>query len=64
MNLKVLKDLSKELARQTSRKFLNVETCGLHTLHNAFWTGCNAVGWEIEDIIGSIHKLLHDAPAQ
>ncbi|XP_076435198.1 uncharacterized protein LOC143275021 [Babylonia areolata] len=43
---------------------LHVGSCGLHTLHNAFRTGCEATGWKIEDFLSASYKLFEDSPAR
>lgn len=46
-NFKLLKDLSEEI-RQTREDpefdFLNIGSCGLHTVHNAFKAGIKNTG--------------------
>ena len=47
-----------------SKSLLNTGSCGLHTLHNAFRSGCEASGWDLEDALGSLYYLFKDCPAR
>jgi hypothetical protein len=64
VNLKVEKLLRADIAKQTTKKMLDIGTCGLHTLHNAFRAGCAATGWDIELFLTSCYHLFHDSPAR
>lgn len=65
VNFKLLKDLSEEI-RQTREDpdfdFLNIGSCGLHTVHNAFKAGIKNTGWNIEDFLTSLYHLFKDVP--
>ncbi|XP_047740789.1 uncharacterized protein LOC125179270 [Hyalella azteca] len=43
---------------------LNVGSCGLHTVHNAFKAGHAASGWDLDKWMSSMHWLFHDSPAR
>ena len=43
---------------------LHAGSCGLHTMHNAFRSGCEASGWEMEQFLSAAHTLFHDSPAR
>ena len=43
---------------------LNVGSCGLHTLHNAFKAGLVASGFDIGSLLSSVHWLFKDSPAR
>ena len=43
---------------------LNVGSCGLHTLHNAFGAGHAASGWRLGDWMRALHQLYKDSPAR
>ena len=45
-------------------KLLNVGSCGLHVVHAAFCTGCQATDWKIEGLLRALWYLFHDSPAR
>lgn len=52
------------IEKQTGRKMLNVGSCGLHTLHNAFRAGCAPADWDLGDALSSLKWLFKDVPAR
>ncbi|KAJ4946065.1 hypothetical protein JOQ06_023740 [Pogonophryne albipinna] len=64
VNWKVFELLQKEMQKQADKSLLNIGSCGLHVLHNAFRDGCKATGWDIEHILSSLYWLFHDCPAR
>ncbi|KAJ4930980.1 hypothetical protein JOQ06_025281 [Pogonophryne albipinna] len=52
------------MQKQADKSLLNIGSCGLHVLHNAFRDGCKATGWDIEHILSSLYWLFHDCPAR
>jgi hypothetical protein len=58
--------LQKDIARETNRdcSMLNLGSCGLHILHNAFKSGVTATKWETSSILSSAYNLFKDAPAR
>lgn len=55
-------DISSET--NTSSSLLNLGSCGLHVMHNAFKSGATASGWETGSILSSAYNLFKDAPAR
>ena len=45
-------------------KLLNVGSCSLHSVHNAFKTGAHASGWGVESVLSALHWLFSDSPAR
>ncbi|KAK5900192.1 hypothetical protein CesoFtcFv8_009591 [Champsocephalus esox] len=64
VNWKVFELLQKEMQKQADKSLLNIGSCGLHILHNAFRDGCKATSWDIEHILSSLYWLFHDCPAR
>ena len=65
VNWKVHDMLSKDVKRvKADQNLLNAGSCGMHTIHNAFRSGCKATGWDIEEILCSMHRLFKDCPAR
>eukprot|EP00117_Sycon_ciliatum_P040123 scpid49772/ scgid29541/ len=64
VNWSVFDKLSKEVEVEAGHRLLNVGSCGLHVLHNAFKLGCSKAGWDIEHAMCCLHWLFHDDPAR
>ncbi|XP_062554102.1 uncharacterized protein LOC134219395 [Armigeres subalbatus] len=65
VNWKLLKDLSAELRdlRSSSTfEVLNIGSCGLHVVHNAFKSGAQKTLWNIDDFLYALHNLFKDVP--
>ena len=43
-------------------ELLNVGSCGLHVVHAAFCTGCQATDWKIEGPLRALWYLFHESP--
>ena len=63
VNWKVFSLAQQNIEKQTGRKMLNVGSCGLHTLHNAFRAGCASTDRELGDALSSLKWLFKDVPA-
>ncbi|KAK0151781.1 hypothetical protein N1851_006845 [Merluccius polli] len=64
VNWKVFDILQKSVQKDVGKLLVNIGSCGLHTLHNAFRDGCKSTGWEVEHALSSIYWLFHDCPAR
>ena len=63
VNWKFVQHLQQELIDQFSgRQLLNVGSCGLHTLHNAF--KCGFTMWDIDKILKALWYLFQNVPAR
>ena len=56
--------LNTDLQTDVGRAPLNIGSCGLHVLHNAFRLGFSQSGWEIEHSLSSLYWLFKDSPAR
>ena len=56
--------LNTDLQTEVGRAPLNIGSCGLHVLHNAFRLGFSQSGWEIEHSLSSLYWLFKDSPAR
>ena len=58
--------ISEELAESDpdAKEFLNVGSCGLHVVHNAFKTGAKASEMGVEDLLSGLYWLFSDSPAR
>lgn len=64
VNLKVFKDLNSEFESNQLCQLVNIGTCGLHVLHNAFKDGMKASGWELGSLLKSVFYLFQESPAR
>lgn len=64
VNWKVFDTLQQQVQIDTGKSLLNIGSCGLHILHNAFRGGCKATGWDIEYGLSCVYWLFHDSPAR
>ena len=42
--------LAADIETETNHKMINIGSCGLHHIHNAFRTASNDTGWDMEPI--------------
>ncbi|XP_077484032.1 uncharacterized protein LOC144094048 [Amblyomma americanum] len=64
VNLKCFKNLQSHLQNNYQVQCLELGTCGLHTLHNAYRAGVGASKWCLDTLLSSLSGLFHDAPAR
>lgn len=65
VNLKLLTDLQNYLNESPDTlQLLNIGTCGLHTIHNAFKVAMMSTGWDLIKFLRSLHNMFHKAPAR
>lgn len=64
VNWKVFTILQNEVEKKFNTKFVNVGSCGLHSLHNAFKNASNSISWDIDGFLLSLYWLFKDAPAR
>jgi hypothetical protein len=65
VNLKLHRTLSSEMMEDADNPSLvDIGTCGLHTVHNAFKAAMQATEFGIDSLLSSLWWLLHDTPAR
>ena len=64
VNWKLFNLLQRDIEETCDVKMLNIGSCGLHQLHNAFRAGSDASDWAIEKFLSSIYWLFKDTPAR
>lgn len=66
VNIKLLRLLKEKLKTSDLNDpiIIDIGTCGLHTLHNAFKAGIKAPKWEIIDFLRAIYNLFKNVPAR
>lgn len=66
VNWRFYEDFSSErrLSDPEFPMLLNIGSCGLHTLHNAFRRGAEVTLWKIGHVLSSLWYLFNDTPAR
>lgn len=65
VNLKFHKDLQTYLhGDPDDPTLLQIGSCGLHALHNAFKQGMNATDWNVVSFLRALHNLFNHVPAR
>ena len=64
VNWKTFDLLQAEVETETGRSLLNIGSCGLHIMHNAFRRAFLGTKWAIDSALQSLHWLFKDAPAK
>ena len=64
VNWKAYDLLNTKVEWGTRRKLLDIGSCGLHVLHNAFCSGMTDTGWDVEHTLGTLRWRFKDAPAR
>lgn len=64
VNWSIFNKLSKDLEEEIGSKLLNIGSCGLHVMHNAFKAGSTTTSWDIEHTLNCLHWLFKDSPAR
>ena len=62
VNWAVYRELSADIENRYGKKLLNIGSCGLHTVHNAFKAGVQDL--KVDRVLKSVHTLLYDTPAR
>ena len=45
-------------------KLVNIGSCGLRIVHNAFKASSKAAGWDVAHFLSALHTLFDDVPAK
>ena len=64
VDLKVLMLLQSEQKKKGIQELLDIDTCGLQTIHGALITGTEACGWKIDKTLKAAYTILRDSPAR
>jgi len=49
---------------EVSPALLDIGSCGLHTLHDAFHVACESTDWDLGSVLTSLWRLFKDSPAK
>ncbi|KAL3205778.1 hypothetical protein MRX96_052930 [Rhipicephalus microplus] len=64
VNLKCFRGMQEYQQQNHQVQCLDLGTCGLHTIHNAYRAGGVASKWGLENLLSSLSAIFHDAPAR
>ncbi|XP_063221071.1 uncharacterized protein LOC134530286 [Bacillus rossius redtenbacheri] len=65
VNFKLLKLLAEDTRSfPDAPQFLDIGSCGLHTVHNAFKTGIKKTCWDIMEFFRALYYLFKEAPGR
>ena len=53
-----------ERSENEQHQLIDIGSCGLHTIHNAFKTGAESTGWGMKKILKGAYQMFHDSPAR
>lgn len=64
VNWKFFDLMKKEIQKDYDVSLINVGSCGLHVVNNAFKAGATSTSWGITDFLSSLYYLFKDSPAR
>ena len=64
VNIKLLKMIQAERSENEQHELIDIGSCGLHKIHNAFKTGAESTGCEMKKILKGAYQTFHDLPAR
>ena len=64
VNLKFLKFIQQDQKENEPHQLINIGSCGLHTIPNAFKTGAEQTDWRMKKIFKGGFQIFHDSPAR
>lgn len=64
VNLKLFRSLQADLLENHQVQCVDLGTCGLHTVHNAYKAGVVASKWELDVLLSSMGILFDSSPAR
>ena len=62
INLVFLDLLNEHRSDNELSRFINIETCGLHTIYNSVKHGENSSGWKLNKLLQLMYKIFEKAP--
>lgn len=64
VNWKFHRIITEEVERENHKTLLNIGSCGLHVIHNAFRNGHDASKWEVDSFLSTIYYLMDETPTR
>ena len=64
VNWAFFEKLKKQRTESELSDLVDIGSCNLHSIHNAFGVGVNATDWDIKKLMKGAFYTLHDTPAR
>lgn len=64
VNWKFYELMQTQIVNDYGKSLINIGSCGLHILHNAFKAGSVAAQWNVSSVLSSLYYLFKDSPAR
>ncbi|XP_063230993.1 uncharacterized protein LOC134535717 isoform X1 [Bacillus rossius redtenbacheri] len=64
VNKKVARIICEELVSIRKAPLVNIGTCSIHTLHNAFLSGLDKLGEDVADLVMAVHDFFDGWPSR
>ena len=62
VNIKLLKMIQAERSENKQHQLIDIGSCDLHTIHNAFKTGAESTGWGMKKKpLKGAYQIFHDS---
>ena len=49
---------------ETDKRLVDIGSCSLHVVHNAFKAGFVATTWDLRSFMCALHRVFHKSPAR
>ena len=64
VDLKFLKFIQQDQKENEKHQLINIGSCGLHIINDAFKIGAEKPDWRMKKILNGAFQILHDSPAR
>ena len=64
VNWSFYKKLMAEVHETDGKRLVDLGSCGLHVVHNAFKAGFEATTWDLRSFLCALHRIFHESPAR
>ena len=64
INKAFLSMLNEEHQTNESSTFIDIGTCGLHTINRSLQTGAKATDWNLKKLLPSMYQIFHESPSR
>ena len=64
VNKAFLSVLNEKHQTNESSMFIDIGTCGVHTINRSLQTGAKATDWNLKKILSSMYQIFHESPSR
>ena len=64
VNLKLLQMIQDDRSANEQHQLIDIGSCGLHTIHNAFKNGAESTDWALKKTLKGSYQIFHNSPAR